>query len=390
MNNINYIIGGPDLTHSGLKIFSNEACGFLDELSRSILSSPEGKAYPDLVSFAFWIRKANVQRLKDSYESKANRLGRGLCFHIAPSNIPINFAFSYVFSLLAGNSNVVRLPSKSFPQVELLLKLIDLVVKNHPAISKRTAFVKYHRESEATSFFSKMADVRMIWGGDETIGHIRKLETKPRATDIAFADRYSLCLIDANAVLELEDVQLKKLAVDFYNDTYLMDQNACSSPQLICWLNSSVEARQIFWKNVFAVASQKYLLQDAVAVQKYTQLCEDSLLLKNIENVELSENLLYRVHLNHLSQNIENCRGTGGYFYEYDLESLDKLMSIVTDRYQTLTYFGVQPELVWECVISNSIRGIDRIVPIGKAMDIDVIWDGHDLILDLSREIVFK
>lgn len=387
MNNVNYVIGDQNISNSGLKIFSDEACSFLDELSKSILSSAESKSYPDLVSFAFWIRKANIQKLKGSYELETNRLGRGLCFHIAPSNIPINFAFSYVFSLLAGNANIVRLPTKSFPQVELLLDIISQVIKNHPAVSERTAFVKYPRESDATNDFSKMADARMIWGGDETIRQVRKLETKPRATDITFPDRYSLAIIDANEILNMNEDALKKLALNFYNDTYLMDQNACSSPQLIYWINSSDEAKKTFWKSIFEVATQKYQLQDAIAVDKYTKLCEDSLVLNNMESIERTENLLYRVHLNSLDKNIESFRGKGGYFYEYDLKSLDELMSVVTDKYQTITYFGVQPELIQNFVISNNIRGIDRIVPIGKAMNIDIIWDGHDLILELSRKV---
>ena len=41
--------------------------------------------------------------------------------------------------------------------------------------------------------------------------------------------------------------------------------------------------------------------------------------------------------------------------------------------------------LAEEDLIAANVRGIDRIVPIGKAMDIDVIWDGHDLVRELSR-----
>jgi hypothetical protein len=389
-SDVNYVIGKEAIINQGLRVFSDPACDFLDDLSKAILTYPESKAYPDLVSFGFWIRKANVQKLKSTYLSQTNRLGRGLCFHIAPSNIPINFAFSFVFSLLAGNSNVVRLPSQSFLQVELLMDLIHRVIKDHPEISARTAFVKYPRDSDATSAFSKVADARMIWGGDETIRQVRKLETKPRATDIAFADRYSLCLIDAEKILKLNESDLKKLALDFYNDTYLMDQNACSSPQLIYWLNSSEEAKNRFWQSVFDVTSQKYQLQDAVAVDKYTKLCEDSIILKDMGQVERAENLVYRVNLNEVGKHVENLRGKGGYFYEYNLKNLDELMSVVTDKYQTITYFGVNSELIQQAVIDKHIRGIDRIVPIGKAMDIDIVWDGHDLILELSREIVLK
>ena len=94
---------------------------------------------------------------------------------------------------------------------------------------------------------------------------------------IIFADRYSLCVLDGKAVESASEGALNRLSEDFYNDTYLMDQNACSSPQLILWLNDSEYARKKFWNAVFCIAKQKYLLQAAVSVDKYTQLTQDSI-----------------------------------------------------------------------------------------------------------------
>ena len=47
-----------------------------------------------------------------------NKLGLGLAFHITPSNIPTNFAYSLIFGLLSGNSNVVKVPSRNFTQIK--------------------------------------------------------------------------------------------------------------------------------------------------------------------------------------------------------------------------------------------------------------------------------
>ena len=38
-------------------------------------------------------------------------------------------------------------------------------------------------------------------------------------------------------------------------------------------------------------------------------------------------------------------------------------------------------------LILNNVKGIDRVVPIGSALDMDVIWDGYNMINSLSREI---
>ena len=89
--------------------------------------------------------------------------------------------------------------------------------------------MRYPADDAITEQFSRMADVRVIWGGDETVARMKALPARPRCVDVAFADRYSLCVLNGRAVLELEQEGLSRLAENFYNDTYLMDQNACSA-----------------------------------------------------------------------------------------------------------------------------------------------------------------
>jgi len=359
----------------------------LGEISAAILKSPVGRQFPDLTAFAFYIRRANLQKLETEFTSDEIRLGRGLCFHIAPANIPVNFAFTWVFSLLAGNANVVRLPSKDFPQVDALLSIINATLDKYPELEERNAFVKYPRtDNETTAAYCQMADCRMIWGGDRTIAAIKALPTRPRCVDVCFADRYSVAIINAEAILNVADDHLARLAQDFYNDTYLMDQNACSSPQVILWEGANAEnAQERFWTVVEEVAKAKYELQDAVAVDKYTLFCEEAVGNENIKSVTRKGNLLYRVELKSLPPDIVSHRGKSGFFFEYTLQDRQELFSVITEKFQTITYFGIDATELAQQLVSAHLRGIDRIVPIGKAMDIGVFWDGHDLIRELSR-----
>ena len=82
---------------------------------------PEVRHYPDVVTFAFFCRKANLLHLQKEHATNSLRLGRGLVFHIAPSNVPVNFAYSLICGLLSGNNNIVRLPGKQFRQVDLIV-----------------------------------------------------------------------------------------------------------------------------------------------------------------------------------------------------------------------------------------------------------------------------
>lgn len=131
---------------------------------------------------------------------------------------------------------------------------------------------------------------------------------------------------------------------------------------------------------------KKYPLQDAVCVDKYTKLCEDAIMFDNVGTTSCRSNLLYRSELNSL-ENVENIRGKGGYFYEFALDNYGELFKVITDKYQTITYFGIDAKELRDNIINHNLRGIDRIVPIGKAMDINSNWDGHDLIKELSREV---
>lgn len=388
MNGVDFIIGTDEINRTPLTAYSDEAVAFITDLSAQIMRSPLLREYPDIAALGFWGRKGNILSLKKNCPESNIRLGRGVCFHIAPSNIPMSFAFSYLFGLLAGCSNIVRLPSKKFPQTEEMLKVISRVLKDHPEIETRSVFVRYPAEKSITEELSLLADARMIWGGDETVGNIRKIIINPKCIDIAFSDRYSFCIVDGDAVLNADERIIKRLAGDFYNDTYLMDQNACSSPQMICWLQDSKAARDRFWSAVSEIAQKKYHLQATVCVDKYTQSCEDAIdRADNVIEIIHDTNLLYRAQVKKLTSDIEGYRGNGGYFYEYSMDGLNDMVSVVTERFQTVTYFGIDPDEILKTVIEQKLRGIDRIVPIGKAMDIGVIWDGYDLVRMLSRII---
>ena len=386
MSDVNYLIGAEPISNQPLKPYSDDACAFAAALSDALMRDAEAKRYPDIRTLAFWCRKANLAVRKKKWEERAKkRLGRGLVFHVAPSNVPINFAFTYLFSLLAGNANIVRVPSKEFPQITIVCRIMKEVLEQYPEIKKRTAFVRYAASNEITEQFSMLADARVIWGGDTTVTTIRSCAAKPRCIDVVFADRYSICVLDGKAVEETEDAKLRKLAEAFYNDTYLMDQNACSSPQMIFWKNATEHSKEVFWNAVYEYAKSKYKLQGASCVDKYLQMCKDAVDIEELKKGDHIGNLVYHMELKKLPQNITALRGTCGYFYECMLESFEELLPVLTEKFQTVTYYGIDPVELQEFLIEHQARGVDRIVPMGKSLDIDVIWDGYDVVGMLSR-----
>ena len=387
-SNVTWIVGDDVPQYRVFEPYSDVVCSFLSDLSQILLKDKEALQYPDIISFAYFCRKANIQKKKQEFTEDKNRLGRGIIFHISPSNVPVNFAFSYVFGLLAGNGNLVRVPSKYFPHTEIICRAIAKLLSDerYAEIKASTAFVNYGHEDEVTEYFSSICQGRIIWGGDSAISYIRNFALPPRGVDIAFSDRYSFAVIGSDAILLADDAEMEKLANAFYNDTYLMDQNACSSPQLVVWIGSGAdEAQKKFWTAVSEVAENKYVLQPVSAVDKLTKLCSEAINFSDVGKVSRYGNILYVADMHSLPETADSFRGTCGYFYQYVCDDLHEISNIINEKYQTLVYYGVSAKELSEFVVNNQLSGIDRIVPVGKALDIDVFWDGYDLVRTLSR-----
>ena len=68
-----------------------------------------------------------------------------------------------------------------------------------------------------------------LFGVGIMLNKFKSFETKPRCIDLAFADRFSISLVDSNKLNLLKPKDLSILVRNFYNDTYTMDQFGCSS-----------------------------------------------------------------------------------------------------------------------------------------------------------------
>ena len=371
-----------------LPIFSDAAMDFLTTVSKRLLSSAKAKQYADVMTFAFWCRKASLRQMARSYANENGRIGRGVTFHIAPSNVALNFAYSMAAALLAGNGCVVRLPSKDFPQVDMICGTIRAVLADPGCtVHDYIVFVRYGHDKSANDALSAICDTRVIWGGDQTIGILRQSPLSPRANEITFADRYSIAVIGAQEYLAVEDKM--QIAHDFFNDTYLTDQNACTAPRLIVWLGEKAEvlvAREKFWQELHSFAVSRYELSPVQAVDKLTTLC---LLAAEYDAhaAEAKDNLVVHVEVEKLDAHIMDYRVGSGFFIECETENLADILPVCGIRCQTLSYYGVEREKIVEYLLEAKPRGVDRVVSIGHTMDFSLVWDGVDLITAMSRKI---
>ena len=368
-----------------LPIFSEEAVAFLTAFSARILLDAEVKAYPDVVTLGFWCRPAALRQMRKNYEAEVNRLGRGIVFHVAPSNVAVNFAYSCIAAFLAGCASIVRLPSKDFPQVALLCRLFSETLAEFPALVPYFLFVRYGHEQDVNEHYTRMAQTRVIWGGDATIGEIRRAPLAPRANEITFADRHSIAVLNADAYLAAADKA--RIAQDFYNDTYLSDQNACTAPHFIIWVGAEVaEAQEVFWTTLHGLVRTRYTLQAVQTVDKLTQVYRLGACFE-ARQIEMPDNLITRVCVAQLTEELSAYRAGSGFFIEYDAKELSEIRPLCGISCQTLSYYGVDRDSLLQEILAMRPAGVDRIVPIGRTMDFALVWDGVDLIRTMSRAI---
>ncbi len=373
-------------------VYNHDVIFFLNELSKKINKHTDIRRFPDVATFAFFCRKSNLLKFQgSSLGNNQLQIGRGVTFHIAPSNVPMNFAYSLVMGLLAGNVNIVKLPSKNFDQIKLFLDVLDAFRREmkFESVFSKIILVRYNRIGFITDFFSSFCSNRVIWGGDDTISNIRKSPIMPRAYDVTFCDRYSICVLEINAILNCSN--LEQLALDFYNDTYLFDQNACTSPHVIIWYGDAdklIEAKTFFWNAIRKILESKsYIVESSTVIDKLVFAHEQAIDGK-LNLFENKKNNLFIADLIQLESSISISHSNCGYFNEFYYDNLLLLSAIIdSPKYQTITYYGLNPIYLKNIIFDSGLKGVDRIVPVGKASDFSTIWDGYDIVSSLSRII---
>ena len=365
------------------KVFDEEIVSFLNELSKIIIKSKESRQNNELMAFGFWCRNTNLQKLKQKYSQKflENKVGIGLLFHIPPSNVISNFAYSLLFGLLSGNTNVVRIPRRSIEFANTLVSFINKKINRKSNISKMINFIDY-KDEKTNMHLSKICDGRLIWGSDETIKKFKNLMTKKKCKNIYFSDKYSMSILNSSEIMKLNDSSLTVLCKNFYNDSYLMDQNACSSPHIIFWKGKKILLGQkIFWNKVYEIAKKNYKLGMFAAVDKYT----NTLIVSSNEKIKINNfgNILITIQLNKLSENLDKFRGRWGLFYEYIIKS--NLDLPYSKKYQTLSYYGFNKKELKNLENQSKNFSFNRVVPIGKSTEMNLFWDGYNLMSILSK-----
>lgn len=378
--------------------FAPDVLAFCDILSQRLTRDPALRQWPDLVALGFWLRPAHLKQLQQqANQQNALLIPAGLVLHITPGNVDSLFAYSWLLSLLAGNHNLIRLSNKAGAVQKVLLETIHSLLRQprFERIRQQNYFFQTTHENKITAFLSSACDIRVIWGGDASIAHIRGFSLPPASREVVFADRFSFALIQADRLLTEQkidaDQTLHQLCERFYRDVFTFGQQACSSPRLLIWLGDKAQTRKaaaLFWQAMRGQLHAKKQTQGAAVMNKLVH-CQQMALRGNSVDTALAPEL-YRVWINSPDHFLWKQHCGEGLLYETAITDLTELDEWLPGNTQTCVYYGISRDLLRQQALQGKFSRVLRFVPVGQALTFDIIWDGMDLLHAFGRQMLIR
>lgn len=370
--------------------FSQTRIDFLASFSKKL--SRRARRDGGAQALSYWLRRTELERMREEF-SKLNRIDaklfpRGLTFHIPPANVDTIFVYSLALAMLTGNRSIVRISSRILVEESVVLQTFLETLCEWPAVEQSTALISYGHDDEITQRLSRACDLRVIWGGDASVETIQRAPKSVFARDIVFPDRVSLAAINVDAYEKLNNAERDRLASRFFNDVFWFDQLGCSSPRIIAWVGGNEIARvsEEFHSRLNSeVKTRNYRLApaDVMAKLNYT-----------FRSIVSQDAIKYRrfgyadsvLSVDDFPQFEADFCGAG-FFFELRLPDLLALAPVVSRQHQTLSAFGFELSEIDALLVLLNGKGIDRVVPIGNALDFNRFWDGYDLLAEFTRRV---
>ncbi|MFT5294339.1 MAG: hypothetical protein ACI9VT_000203 [Psychroserpens sp.] len=346
-----------------------------------------GRREPSIVAAGYWLRKKHLLTIQQQYLESCYS-AKGTVFHIAPGNVDTLFFYSMVVSVLSGNQTILRISNKLTQETQFFIELLATFFnenKEHETVYSLIHIIQYQHDTEnghdITLKLSMFSDARVIWGGDTAVAEISEIPQKINANNITFPDRYSV------AVIHLEnDSEIDNAVNQLITDIKPFYQQACSSPKVVYWLDTAQKLQDKFWllfteKTIEQLAlSPTDLISQLVYLQRLPLLLNQSI--KNKPNVE-KYNELHKVNVAFVT--LEAVKAHCGLWtlLSQQIKNLAEIQ--LFSHCQTVTISGVEESIVEQWHQSVKVaETAKRFVSAGQALTFSHIWDGIDLIDNLT------
>ncbi len=382
------------LDEDPFEIYHQDVIYFLNKLSKELLKNNQLLTnLKEFRGFGFWIRKANLLKLKTSRRDINFRVGRGVTLHIAPSNIAANILYTFAFGILSGCPSIIRISQKNTEDITSVLNLINEIMKlkEFKKLSKKYSFISYSHESDISSNLSSKVDARIIWGGNKTIQLFKSIKTCSHCIDLVFPDKVSSSILSLDWLINSEKVELQKKADLYARDIGLFSQMACSSPStLILLKESKIKNENLlleFFRKCDSSLSNKEWLNESHSYSNFQSSVEISMQFPNLNCFFKGKNLsVFEANKNQF-KDFKNFKPKDCCLFIFEVDSINEIINFLPRNNQTIVCIGLKEDIKEKLAKKAMLCGTNRLVNPGNALNMDIFWDGYDIVTFLSKFI---
>jgi len=380
------------------KVRKNEIIDLFQVYSENLRKNRDVIRLEGVMFLSTWLRKSNfiqiVEKNFNNLEYLENFIGdkkrikaqpRGIACHWIAGNVPTLGLFSLLQSLFVGNANILRVPPNSHNTLIRLLKVFANT-KSKSGLSglellKSVGIVYYERsDNNANIELSEIADVRIVWGGEEAVNAITGLPKRTHCEDIIFGPKYSFSVFDIEAI---QSNNFSRQIRFLINDILLFDQAACTSPHTVFFEKTDKSITEI--AQIMAEEFQK-------AAKRFPKTEIDQYITTKIINIRADYALKpsksvvcpwendWTILINDelaLEEPIESRT-----IFIKQIDSIMQVIPLITKKIQTIGCAIDDKSKLLEFADQVTLRGVSRCVNLGQMHLFDSPWDG---MLFLSR-----
>jgi hypothetical protein len=324
----------------------------------------------------------------------------GTVLHWPAANVPIQPFLSATSGILAGNRNIVRVPTALTGFVEAALAAAPVAAN---PILERLLFIAFaHDRHDLASACAARSDAAMIWGGQEAVASVRGLPFPHWARLQVFGPRISavMVLLDEQTLDQLAELQ--RLCRRIARETWQFDQQACSSPlalylQVTHGAAAACDGRENVERAFVEALAQAFGEEERAHPRNELDartsvdiaLARSSWLLGDEAGKALipsgpAWSILYGGEMNRDPE-----PDHGKILHVVSSDDLETTALRLDSSTQTVGIWIHDTSLEASVARLALSRGVDRVVRLGLMHVFNTPWDGHELVRPLCRKVHF-
>ena len=316
----------------------------------------------------------------DKHYLKAN--ARGLVCHWLAGNVQILGMFALVQCIISKNVNLLKVSSRDdgvFTDILNEFKGVSYTTEaGHTILGddlmKTIAVVYFNRYADKLGEeMSKQADVRIAWGGRESVETVSGYPARYDAETVIFGPKLSYSVI---AKEELSSVQeAKKLARKVSVDVSVFDQTGCASPHNLYVEEGGVVSPEEFI-DIVGDSMQKTELQipkPLMSPEQVSQIHSIRGVYDFKGTVKGSETMSWTILLDDLDEIDKPVYSR--VLFMHKVKSIFDSLKYIDENTQTIG-IAAPTEKAIEFATEATKKGVMRLPLIGRMLNFEMPWDG--------------